>query len=151
MKHPITKETAFFDDLSWYRAVSDWDWWYDTYTKEKLLAYGFIEKQEEGNIELRETKNIVTWKKYKEIVCWYDNPRYKEDYSQYEVVNGMVKIQDGCYRSLSLYETKKLCLTIAIITDNWSIEMTWDRYLYLNEKDKKDFDKIWKEIVLQSD
>lgn len=145
MKHPITKETAFFDDYNNCWCISDWDWWYDTYTKEKLLAYWFIEEQEEKNIELRETDDM-RW----EIVWLYDNPRYKEDYSKYEIENGMVKIEDGCYRSLSLYETERLCMTIAFV-EWYSVRMVWDRYLDLNKKDKKDFDKIWKEMVLQSD
>lgn len=42
--HPITKEVAIRDKYSNSRAVSDWNWWYYTYSEKTILAYWFIDE-----------------------------------------------------------------------------------------------------------
>ena len=43
--HPITKEEAIRDEYTNSRAVSDWNWWYYTYSEETILAYWFKENE----------------------------------------------------------------------------------------------------------
>lgn len=97
------------------------------------------------NIQLREADE---WSNYsKEIVQWYNNPDYWQDYSMYEVRDWMVILSDNYRKPESLYKTKRLCQVIAFVHWKSAISMVWDRYLDLDEEDKKEFDKIRRELL----
>lgn len=91
-------------------------------------------------------KNIELSEDSKQIVLWYDNELYGQDYSIYEVKDWMVKVWDHFWRSLSLYKAKRLCLVIAFI-ENYSVRMVYDRYLDLSEEDRTEFNSIRRELL----